>query len=248
MSSPRVRSLVSRGDLDILIPLGALEQHGPHLPLGTDTLIAEAIAVKVAQRVDNLLVAPCLSVGCSDHHLSFPGTASIPEEVVAGYIRSTVLSLLGHGFRNAYVVSGHAGNIDAMKAAMRSLPSQAGTRVAAFVDWPAQRAALQKWAETSFGLSGDEVGSHAGHFETSILLDLTPDLVDMSVAPRGFIGSAEEAAQHMTTGGMAAVSDIGVLGDARSATAAAGAGYLEVLVASIAAFIEKHRAAAPDDA
>lgn len=243
MLSPRIRSLVDQGDLDLLIPLGALEQHGPHLPLGTDTVIAAALAGKIAKQVDNLLVAPPLPVGRSDHHLSFAGTASIPEDVIAGYIRSVALTLLGHGFRYAYIVSGHAGNIPAMKAALRSLPPEAEGRVAAFVDWPAQRDAMHKWAETTLGLRPEEVGSHAGHFETSIMLSIEPDSVDMSAAPRGFTGPVDEAARLMGAEGMAAVSEVGVLGDARSATAEAGRGYLEVLVESVASFIEEHRAA-----
>ena len=122
MLSPQIPALVEHENVDVLIPLGALEQHGPHLPLGTDTVIAEAIAAGVAQRLDALVVAPCLPVGCSEHHLSFPGTASVPEAVVAEYTRSTALTLLGHGFRNVYVVTGHAGNIPAMRSAVASVP------------------------------------------------------------------------------------------------------------------------------
>ncbi len=244
MLSLQIPAVVERGDADVLIPLGALEQHGPHLPLGTDTVIAEAIAAGVAKRVSALVVAPCLPVGCSAHHLSFPGTASVPEAVVAGYIRSTALTLLGHGFRYVYVASGHAGNIPAMKSAVASMPPEFAGRVAAFVDWPAQRRAMHEWAERFLGLSGAEVGSHSGHFETSIMLALAPDSVDMSAAPEGFIGPAEDASELMQAKGIAAVSAIGVVGDARSASSEAGAGYLEVLIGSVAEFIKQHRAEA----
>lgn len=241
MLSPQIPALVD-GDVDILIPLGALEQHGPHLPLGTDTVIAEAIAAGAAHRAGALVVAPCLPVGCSEHHLSFPGTASVPEAVVAGFIRSTAQTLLGHGFRYVYVASGHAGNIPAMRSAVASMPPEVAGRVAAFVDWPAQRRAMHEWAERSLGLSGAEVGSHSGHFETSIMLELDPSSVDMSAAPEGFIGSAEEASELMRTKGMAAVSEIGVAGDARSASSEAGASYLELLIGLVVEFIEQHRA------
>jgi creatinine amidohydrolase len=244
MLSPQIPVVTERGDVDVLIPLGALEQHGPHLPLGTDTVIAEAIAAGVAKRVNALVVGPCLPVGCSEHHLSFPGTASVPEDVVSGYIRSTALTLLGHGFRYVYVESGHAGNIPAMKAAVASMPPNAVGRVAAFVDWPGQRRAMHAWAEKALGLSGAEVGSHSGHFETSIMLALAPETVDMSAAPEGFIGSPEEASELMQAEGIAAVSPIGVVGDARSASSEAGEGYLEVLIGSVVDLIEKHRAGA----
>jgi creatinine amidohydrolase/Fe(II)-dependent formamide hydrolase-like protein len=244
MSSPQIRSLLERGGIDVLIPLGALEQHGPHLPLGTDTLIALAMATRVARRVGNLLIAPCLPVGCSDHHLSFAGTASLSEEVTSAYIRSVSLTLLRHGFRYAYIISGHAGNIPAMKKATSSLPEEVAGRVIAFVDWPTQRDAMHEWAEKSLGLSSEEVGSHSGHFETSVMLDLAPDLVNMSTAPRGFIGPVQEATRVMRDEGIAAVSDVGVVGDARRATSSAGSAYMEMLVRSLAGGIEQHRSTA----
>jgi creatinine amidohydrolase/Fe(II)-dependent formamide hydrolase-like protein len=244
MSSPQIRSLLERAEVDVIIPLGALEQHGPHLPLGTDTVIAESLASIVARRVDHLAVAPCLPVGCSDHHLSFAGTASLSQEAVVAYVRSVAKTLLRHGFRYVYVVTAHAGNIRAMKAAVESLDAEIRAHVAAFVDWPQQREQLHAWARQSIGLSAEEVGSHSGHFETSIMLALAPELVDMFAAPRGFIGSADEASNVMMTKGMAAVSEVGVVGDARGASPAAGKGYMEVLVASLVHFIEGHRSAA----
>jgi creatinine amidohydrolase len=244
MSSPRIHSLLKRAELDVIVPLGALEQHGPHLPMGTDSAIAESLALNIAQRVDHLLVAPCLPVGCSEHHMSFAGTVSLSRDVVAGYIRSVATALLRHGFRYIYVASAHAGNIPAMKAAVGSLDDQMRPRVVAFVDWPGQRDRLHEWAEESLGLAAEEVGSHAGHFETSIMLALAPESVDMQAAPKGFIGSADEATAVMATKGMTAVSEIGVVGDARGATAEAGRQYLEVLVASVVSFIEAHRSGA----
>jgi creatinine amidohydrolase/Fe(II)-dependent formamide hydrolase-like protein len=243
MSSPQVKAILERGDVDVLIPLGALEQHGPHLPLGTDTLIAQAIANEVARRVGGVLVAPCLPIGYSDHHLSFPGTASLHEDVVEGYVRSAALTLLGHGFRHAYITSAHVGNIPAMMRAASALPAAAAGRVVALADWPAQRDALHEWGERSLGLAREEVGSHSGHFETSIMLGLAPELVDMSAAPRGFVGSVDEAARVMKERGMAAVSEVGVVGDARHATSAAGARYMDILVESAVTGIEEHRSA-----
>jgi creatinine amidohydrolase len=244
MSSTQVGSLLEREDVDVLIPLGALEQHGPHLPLGTDTAIADAMARSIAIRAGSIVVTPCLPVGCSDHHLDFPGTASLQEDVVIGYIRSTVLTLLSHGFRYAYIVSGHAGNMPAMEAASTALQTEVAGRVLAFTDWPGQRDLLHQLAESSLGLTRDEVGSHAGHFETSIMMRLAPDSVNTSLLPRGFVGSVGEAAGTMTAHGMAAVSPVGVIGDARRSSAAAGVKYLEVLADSIVSGIRLHRASA----
>lgn len=242
--SPQVRALLERRSVDVFVPLGALEQHGPHLPLATDTIIAEAVAREVASSVDDLVVAPCLPVGCSDHHLAFAGTASIPNAVAAAYVSAVTSTLLGHGFRCAYLWSAHAGNNDAVREAAASLSDEFPGRVAAFVDWPAQRRRLHEWAEAAFGLAPERVGSHAGHFETSIMLAVAPDGVDMEAAPEGFVGPVQEAADRMKRDGIAALSDVGVIGDARSATAEAGKGYLKVLVATLLSFIEARRAAA----
>jgi creatinine amidohydrolase/Fe(II)-dependent formamide hydrolase-like protein len=241
MLVPQLRALLERGNLDLLIPAGALEQHGPHLPLATDSIIAEAIAERVSERVGDLLTAPCLPVGCSDHHLSFPGTASLPRQVASKYLASMTRTLLGHGFRTAYLFSAHAGNIPALNEVVELLAEQGVINVVAVQDWPGQRQALHDWAGDELGLSAERVGSHAGHFETSIMLHLRPELVDMSAAPEGFIGSSQQASETMNRRGMEAVSEVGVIGDPRSATASAGEGYLEVLVSSVAGFIEEHR-------
>lgn len=246
MRSPQLRRSLTEAATDVLIPAGALEQHGPHLPLATDTIIADAIAGEVVGRAGGLIAAPCLPVGCSDHHLSFAGTASVPPDVAGAYLRAVAITLLGHGFRSAYLFSAHAGNIPALEEVEHSLPPDLRRRVGVFVDWPGQRRALHDWARRALGLGPEEVGSHAGHFETSIMLYLAPDLVDMGAAPRGFIGSVDEASRIMQADGMAAVSDVGVLGDARAATAAAGREYLEVLIASVVSFVTEHRTARPD--
>ena len=242
LPSPQLETRLKQGSVDVLIPLGALEQHGPHLPLATDTIIANAVAEVVSERLPDLVSAPCLPIGCSDHHLSFAGTASIPKEVASRYLLAVIRTLQGHGFRHAYVFSGHAGNISAMNQMTESLDPAIRRRVAVSVDWPDQRRALHEWAESELGMTPERVGSHAGHFETSIMLYLRPDLVDMDAAPEGFIGSSLEASERLGRDGMRSVSSVGVIGDARSATPAAGAGYLEVLVSSLASLIHDHRA------
>ena len=186
-------------------------------------------------------MAPCLPVGDSKHHLAFPGTASLPLDVVAGYVSAVATTLLGHGFRHVYVMSAHAGNIPGMKAALEELPAEARGRVSVFVDWPGQRTAMHDWARSAFGLSPEEVGSHSGHFETSIMLRIAPDAVDRPAIPRGHVGPVDQASKLMNEKGIDAVSEIGVIGDARPSTPEAGDGYLDILVGSVADFIAHHR-------
>lgn len=247
MRTGDVSRMLQRGPVDVILPFGALEQHGPHLPLSTDSVIAEALARELARRAAGLLVAPCLPIGASSHHASFDGTISLSGDTLVAFVRDAVASLLTQGFRFVFLISGHAGNMPYMSEAVSSLPDEARTRVAAFVDWAAQRKALHDWAGNELGLPPEQVGSHAGHFETSIMLHLAPERVDMQAAPAGFIGPIEEATSTLAAAGMRALSSVGVVGDARGATGSAGKEYFEVLVNMLHDFIVGHRRGARVD-
>ena len=241
MSWTALRERLGEGPLDVLVPLGALEQHGPHLPLDTDRRIAEAVASRVAERAGRCVVAPCQAVGASSHHLTFPGTASLTSGTLTDVVVETTRTLLGHGFRSAYLVTGHAGNVGAMADAVASLPPGERRRVVAFDDWPAQRDAVHRVAEEYCGLDRETVGTHAGHFETSILLAIAPETVDMTAAVPGHIGPATEASAILRSQGMAALSPVGIIGDPRGADADAGERYLDALVDQVVAGIAAHR-------
>ena len=232
---------LEQGPLDVVIPLGALEQHGPHLPLDTDTLIAEAVADRAAHQVGECVVAPCVAVGASSHHLAFPGTASLSNDTLSNVLVEVVQTLLGHGFRAAYLVTGHAGNVGAMAAALNQLSPENYRRVVSFDDWPAQRDAIHHVAETHYHLDREHVGTHGGHFETSILLAIAPDRVDMTAAVPGHIGPAAQASAKLRAEGMAALSPVGIIGDPRGATAEAGEHYLDALVSLVVGGIAAHR-------
>ena len=241
MSWTALGERLDEGPLDVLIPLGAFEQHGPHLPLDTDALIAEAVAERVARRVGESAVAPCLPVGASSHHLGFPGTASLSDKTLQGVLIEMVQTLLSHGFRAAYLVTGHAGNVGAMAGALADLNPHERDRVVSFDDWPAQRDAVHLVAEDQLGLDRELVGTHGGHFETSILLAIAPDRVDMASAVAGHVGPAASASAKLRSEGMAALSPVGVIGDPRGATADAGELYLDALARLVVEGIEAHR-------
>lgn len=235
-----VERLLADGPLDVIVPLGALEQHGPHLPLSTDQIIAEALASEAAARSGECAVAPCLPVGVSPHHLGFAGTASVAAQTMAEVQVDVVSSLLSHGFGCAYVVTGHAGNAGSMAEAERRLAESFAGRVVSFADWPAQRKAVHAAAE-AMGLDPERVGTHAGHFETSIMCLLRPDLVDSAAAEPGWIGPAATAGETLRSRGMAALSPIGVIGDPAGADAEAGRAYLDALVDHVVSGIARHR-------
>lgn len=213
-SSPRV----------LLIPVGSCEQHGPHLPLDTDTRIALAVAEAVAAQRPDVVVAPAVAYGASGEHQSFPGTLSIGAEALR-----TVLVELGRSafpaptsthprpFRAAVFVNGHGGNVDAVRAAVGVLAAE---------DRP-----VTAWSPTIPG--GD---AHAGRTETSLLLAIAPDVVGPA-RPTGATAPLSDLLPRMRGGGVAAVSENGVLGDATGASAAEGRHLLATLVRELASVL-----------
>jgi creatinine amidohydrolase len=248
MTSPELAGVLGSGPIDVLLPLGSFEQHGPHLPLTTDTLIAEAVAHEVAQALEgSILVAPCLPWGVSPYHLGFAGTASASREAVTGMVQAAVADWIGAGFRFAFLYSGHGGNLEALQAALSALPGEAAARAFVVNDWARQREAIHHLAASKLGLDPDRVGSHAGHSETSIVLHLAPDLVRMSRAEQGFIGDNRAAVDRMVSQGVQSLGPLGVIGDPTTATAEAGALYLALLRDLAIDEIERRRGSCRDN-
>ncbi|MBY0388677.1 MAG: mycofactocin biosynthesis peptidyl-dipeptidase MftE [Mycobacterium pseudokansasii] len=188
----------------IVVPLGSTEQHGPHLPLDTDTRIATAVARAVATRLPrpDWLVAPAIAYGASGEHQSFAGTISIGIDALAMLLVEYGRSATCWADRLVFV-NGHGGNIGALGRAVGLLRSEGRDA---------------GWCSCST-VGGD---AHAGHTETSVLLHISPDevLTDRLLAGNG--APLQELLPSMRRGGVAAVSPTGVLGDPTTATAAAG--------------------------
>jgi mycofactocin system creatininase family protein len=202
-------------DLDnrpkVLVPIGSTEQHGPHLPLHTDTVIADAVAKRVGEDMD-LWVSPPISIGASGEHQGFPGVLSIGTPVLTAVIIELTRSLsLWTG--EVVFINGHGGNITALNDAIRQLQDD-GHAV--------------RWLPCA--VAGD---AHAGYTETSLMLHLAPDSVALDkVAP----GNAAPIAELMPTlrrDGVRAVSPTGVLGDPTGASVEAGARIFEQIVAAV---------------
>lgn len=233
---PDIRARLDAGWTTVILPLGSTEQHGPHLPLSTDTEIAERLADAVAERLGRCLVGPAVPLGCSAHHLWFPGSMTLSQDTLARIIVESCESLARHGFRRLLVVSGHAGNVPAMKQALQMLTSTATSfSVEVFADWGRYRQPLYRVGATA-GMTPAQMGSHAGHYETSLMLRMQPALVHMHEAQSGFIGDPTEAAARLRASGMQTVSEIGVIGDPRSATAEMGDCYFEAMVSAMVTY------------
>ncbi|MET7475580.1 mycofactocin biosynthesis peptidyl-dipeptidase MftE [Streptomyces sp. NPDC005648] len=213
----------------VLVPLGSFEQHGPHLPLDTDTRVADAVAHGVARRLrGEALVAPPVVYAASGEHQGFPGTMSLGNEA----LRFALLELgrsLGLWAGRVVFVNGHGGNVRCLADAVTRLVEEGRDTawVACFPD------------------GGD---AHAGHTETSLLLHLAPELVHMDRAHPGNITPLRELMPALRTGGVAAVSASGVLGDPTTATAEEGARLFDALVTDIAARLQPEGAHRPEGA
>lgn len=199
---------VRRGEL-VLVPLGSTEQHGPHLPFDTDTVIATAVATEAALRLGARLV-PAVSIGSSGEHQSFAGTVSIGTEALRLVIIELVRSLQTWSGPVLFV-NGHGGNLQALSAAVDQMRAEGHA-----VGWVA--------------CATESLDLHAGRTETSLMLHLRPDSVRIAEAAPGDTRPLHEILPLMVRGGVAAVSASGVLGDPTGASAAEGASVLTSMV------------------
>lgn len=160
----------------IVLPVGATEQHGPHLPLGTDFLIVEHLAREtalIARRQIDVLVAPTLPYGSSHHHLPFGGTVSLSTERYYRALSDMVESLIAGGVRRVFILNGHGGNHEIIQLVARDLALRHPVNLGAASYWDLARPVLADQAPEL----GGRLPGHAGLFETSLLLALRPDLV-----------------------------------------------------------------------
>jgi mycofactocin precursor peptide peptidase len=207
--------VAARAPRAVVVPLGSLEQHGPHLPLDTDTRIAVAVAARVVAHRDAVALAPPIAFGASGEHAGFPGTLSIGTVAL-----TEVLVELGRDVTRNWapppallLVNGHGGNGDAVEAALARLDAE-GRRCAV--------------VHAAAG-SGD---AHAGRTETAILLHLAPWLVRLERTEAGERRPVGELMDRLRRYGVRSVSPNGVLGDPSGATAAEGRDLLDEMVAA----------------
>ena len=190
----------------LVVPLGSVEQHGRHLPVATDTVVAQAVAEAVVPRLAGALLAPALAYGASGEHEDFPGTISIGSEALTALLVEYGRSA-GRWVGRLLVVNGHGGNLTALRAAVTLLRAE-GRDVAWF----------------ACGVPGGD--AHAGRTETSLVLHLEPDLVREELAAPGETAPIGELLPRLRAEGVRAVSPDGVLGDPTGASAAEGAELL----------------------
>ena len=208
----------------VVVPLGSLEQHGHHLPLGTDTAVAIAVAEAAAPRLDGALLAPALAYGASGEHEGFPGTVSLGTEALTGLLVEYGRSACRWAGR-VLIVNGHGGNLDALRSAC-SLLRREGRDVGWF----------------TCGIPGGD--AHAGRTETALMLHVEPEWIRADRAVAGETESIATLLPRLRAQGVRAVSPTGVLGDPAGATAEEGAALLAALTRRFLAAAAAWRVAA----
>ncbi|GHH47223.1 creatininase family protein [Lentzea cavernae] len=212
-----------RGKSVAVLPVGSTEQHGPHLPLATDAVIAWTVASEIAARYPQVRLLPPIQFSCSQEHADWPGTVSISARTLISVVTDIADSLRRNGVTNVVLVNGHGGNY------VLSNVVQEGEGLALFPgrdDWAfaREKAGIETSAYSDM---------HAGELETSILLHAHPDLVRPGYESSDHLA---EDRRHMLTLGLAPYTSSGVIGRPSLASARKG----ELLLAGLAESFRHH--------
>ena len=233
----------------VLIPMGSVELEGAHLPLGVDTITAEALAASIGP-MPGLLVGPTLPIGYSKWFMPFPGTISLETETLIRVLLEYARSLIAHGVRRLVFFNAHKGNNACIESAARTLIAEDRVRVGMLSVWKL----AHDLAAMRDGRIAEGRFTHAGEIMTAVMLALAPDAVDKAkMAPGGvrspagsafrvvnslgetdFMGSVQTIFQDIRQ-----VTDNGTLGDPSAASAETGIAVIEAITAYARAFIEE---------
>jgi creatinine amidohydrolase len=237
---PDVEALLRGGARTAVLPLGATEQHGPHLPFATDTHIAEALADRFCARVPEAIRLPALPLGCSSEHAAFPGTLSLRSQTLCAAVQDVVTSLAAHGFDTVVIFSAHGGNDAVLREALPALRAAAAPTQVIGITGIDRLTAVWHAASGAAGVDARAAGHHAGEFETSILLALAPETVRRERLAPGLleVGGNPQAIFYPS---LRAHSPSGVVGDPRAAAAERAERYLAAWADALVAAYEREK-------
>jgi creatinine amidohydrolase len=229
----------------VVVPLGACEQHGKHLPVFVDTIQVSAIAERVEKRLsDRILLTPALWLGSSHHHLDFPGTISVRPSLYSQVVAEIARSILAAGFRRIFFFNGHGGNEVPASAGLTDLIATDDRAASCYLTfaswWQVGREALEP---KHHGLTTPAI-SHACEYETSMLLFLRPELVDQSQA-KPAAPALDSSWYRSDQGGRVKVfrrfhrlTAAGSMGDPSAGSAEKGKSMMDAVVNDVVAFLE----------
>lgn len=242
MTWPEVRAALRDGFDTVVVGVGAVEQHGPHLPLLVDAVRGDRLASEVARRLDRALVAPTIRVGCSEHHMAFPGTISLRADTLEAVCADYAASLARHGFGVVCFVPSHGGNFAPLAAMKARLQAAAGPdcEVRAYTDLQAFMALWKRAVAEVAPELAHRVGGHADVAESSEMLCIRPDLVRRGHAEPGHVEEFGPAvAKRIFKEGFASVTPNGVLGDPTGMSEEIGERCIAVAADGVAAALRE---------
>ncbi len=243
LSAPQIAAL-DRERTVVVLPIGSVEQHGRHLPVGTDTMLAQSLALAAAVRLEGrAVVLPPPWYGFSAHHMRFAGTVTLKPATMMMLVEDVVASVVEHGFRRIAVVNGHGGNNGLIDVLASTLGNRfyGRARIACLTYFQLAREAIAELRESRPGGMG-----HACEFETSMLQHVRPDLVAIGAAA---VTYPDAGSDYLTTdllGGSAVrtyhdfgdLSPTGTLGDPSLASSEKGARFHDAVSSALTAFLE----------
>ncbi|MBD0382657.1 creatininase family protein [Paenibacillus sedimenti] len=215
-------------DALIVLPVGAIEQHGPHMPVFTDTLISEAMLTEAFEHLPedaNIWLLPAIPYGKSTEHLGHPGTISLSATTLMAVVMDIAKSLKKSSFEKLVLVNTHGGNADLLSMMAREIRIETGMSV--FRLDPGGLGSADEWITPQ----EKQYGIHAGDMETSVVMSAMPHWVDMKQAPTEFPNYPDSRYLQLRTRGFAWVmndlSDSGISGDAAQASVEKGQAMLD---------------------
>lgn len=227
-------------DAVVVLPVASMEQHGPHLPVGVDTILCEGVCRAGAERVAAdmpVVVAPTLWCGMAEHHMAFGGTFTFDIPTYRAVLLALLKSLQRHGFSRVFIVNGHGGNIAALNAFLPDFARETNLKVRAATYFELAKADLAPVLEDQKQVH------HACEVETSLMMVLAPDTVKTERIPEaygGVAGSNAANAWYATPTRFRSFKDFtpsGVNGDARRASRAKGEKLLAICADGLAAHL-----------
>lgn len=231
----------------VILNVGAIEQHGPHLPLVTDALIGRHFLELADQALgDGVLILPQVAVCCSEHHMSFPGSLTVTHETMLAYVCDVLQSVVAHGFTNIVLFNSHGGNLAIGQVIMEKLGHR-HPEVDFFMLtwWKLAPEVLKSLQESEFGGVG-----HACEFETSMIMHVAPELIDSgTIRDTPLQSTYAWAAADLLTGSRGAhqrsmsqlTAGTGVYGAPTYATAEKGQKIFEVVTAALVSMLGEIR-------
>jgi creatinine amidohydrolase len=239
LKAPELRGLAKK-EAVVIVPVASTEQHGPHLPTQVDCLLVGEIANRTAAQASKhipTLVTPVVWTGLAEHHMSLGATISLDFDTFLSVLRGVCRSLTRQGFRNILLLNGHGGNIAALTVIVNELAPQLDAPIATATYWLLAQPAFAKILEKQANVR------HACEAETSMVLALKPELVDVSQIPNAVGPTSPELADIIGTSAahrwqsFRSRTSHGAIGDPRAATSEKGEQLLQAAADAVTSLI-----------